>query len=93
MTNKSTTKGTPSSTRIRYNRNTTDHLEHVRSALKKYGGTDESIGPGRSNGKQIHIKRSGSVIIEGADDAFATHENYSSSPTLLDLAANDNTFR
>ena len=75
MTNISTTKGTPGSSRTRYNRNTTDHLEHVRSALKKYGGTDESIASGRSNRKQIHIKRSGSVIIEGADDAFTTHEN------------------
>ena len=93
MTNKSTIKGSPGSSRTSYSRNTTDHLEHVRSALKKYGGRAGSADYGQSNRKQIHIKRSGSVIIEGTDDTFATEGNNSSSPTLIDLASNDNTFR
>ena len=93
MTNTSIIKGSPGSSRTSYSRNTTDHLEHVRSALKKYGGTEGSGDYGQSNRKQIHIKRSGSVIIEGTDDTFATEANYSSSPTLIDLASNDNAFR
>ena len=95
-------------------RNTTEHMEHVRSALKKYGNNNDnnisrsntsSISRNnnnnlKNNSGRIHIKRSGSVIIEGIDNNTTTNNNISSlrksgfSPTLIDLAAaNDDSYR
>ena len=96
-------------------RNTTEHMEHVRSALKKYGNNnDNNISSSntssishnnnnnlKNNSGRIHIKRSGSVIIEGIDNNTTNNNNNVSSlrksgfsPTLIDLAAaNDDSYR
>ena len=102
-------------TRKYESRNPTEHMEHVRSALKKYGNNnDNNISSSntssishnnnnnlKNNSGRIHIKRSGSVIIEGIDNNTTNNNNNVSSlrksgfsPTLIDLAAaNDDSYR